>query len=193
MTTYLQEETWARVVFGISVAAFLVGELSQTLTRRRGARIADLPGEVVFRIAFFAGILMMPLGRSLAPGAGLPGPGVFVIGATIGWLGLLLRWWSFATLGSYFTTVVMTSPDQPVVDRGPYRILRHPSYTGLLAAVLGVGLMLGNWAGAAASFLVILLALVWRLRREERALVEALGSAYLEFVRDRARLVPFVW
>ncbi|WP_238384870.1 methyltransferase family protein [Segeticoccus rhizosphaerae] len=71
----------------------------------------------------------------------------------VGWLGLLLRWWSFATLGRYFTTVVKTSADQVVVSRGPYRALRHPSYTGLLAAFLGCGLMLGNWVGCGASFL----------------------------------------
>ena len=85
------------------------------------------------------------------------------------------------------------SPDQVVVSRGPYRALRHPSYTGLLAAFLGGGLMFGNALGAAASFLVILAALIQRLLREERALVDALGDEYLAFAKERARLVPFVW
>jgi protein-S-isoprenylcysteine O-methyltransferase Ste14 len=80
-----------------------------------------------------------------------------------------------------------------VVSRGPYRVLRHPSYTGLLAALLGCGLMLGNWVGTAASSLLILLALIYRLLREEQAMIDALGDAYLDFAKDRARLVPFVW
>ncbi|MEZ0446889.1 methyltransferase family protein [Cellulomonas sp. ICMP 17802] len=190
---YVQEAGWARLVLDLTVAAFVVGELSQAVKRRRGATRTDLRGEVAFRVVFFAGILALPLAQTVAPDAVLEGAAVFVVGALVGWSGLLLRWWSFATLGTYFTTVVQTSPDQAVITRGPYRLLRHPSYTGLLAAFLGAGLMLGNWVGACVGVLLILLALVYRLRREERALVEALGDAYLDFARGRARLVPFVW
>jgi protein-S-isoprenylcysteine O-methyltransferase Ste14 len=192
-TPYMQQETWARLMFDISVAAFLVGEFSQAVKWRRGASGTDLRGEAAFRMVFFAGILMLPLAQTLAPGAVLEGAGVFVLGIVIGWLGLLLRWWSFGTLGKYFTTVVKTSADQVVVSRGPYRVLRHPSYTGVLAALLGCGLMLGNWVGTAASFLLILLSLIYRVFREEHAMIDTLGDAYLDFAKDRARLVPFVW
>jgi protein-S-isoprenylcysteine O-methyltransferase Ste14 len=96
-------------------------------------------------------------------------------------------------LGHHFTTVVQTSPDQVVIQRGPYRMLRHPSYTGLLAAFVGCGLMLGNWMGTVACFLLVLLGLVYRLLREEHAMVDCCGDAYLDFAKDRARLVPHVW
>ena len=94
--------------------------------------------EAVFRAMFFSGILLLPAGRAVAPGAVIGG-GVwpFALGVVIGWLGLLLRWWSFVSLGKYFTVVVKTSEDQPVVERGPYLVLRHPSYTGLLLAFAG--------------------------------------------------------
>ena len=96
-------------------------------------------------------------------------------------------------MGRFFTTVVKTSADQKIIGRGPYRVLRHPSYTGLLAAFVGCGLMLGNWVGTAASFLVILAGLIYRLLREEQAMIDTLGDEYLDFAKDRARLVPFVW
>jgi protein-S-isoprenylcysteine O-methyltransferase Ste14 len=192
-TPYMQQETWAHLVFDISIAAFAVGELTQAVKWRRGASRTDLRGEVAFRVVFFAGILMLPLAQTLAPEAVLPGAGVFVLGAVIGWLGLVLRWWSFATLGKYFTVIVKTSADQVVVSRGPYRVLRHPSYTGLLAALLGCGLILGNWVGTGVSFLLILLAVIYRLLREEHAMIDTLGDAYLDFAKDRARLVPLVW
>jgi len=192
-TPYLEQETWARLVFEAGVVAFAVGELSQAVKRRRDASRTDPRGELAFRVVFFAAILALPLAATLVPDAVLEGAGVFVLGAVVGWLGLLLRWWSFAALGEYFTTVLQTSADQVVVDRGPYRFLRHPSYTGLLAAFLGGGLMFGNWVGALASFLLILVALVHRLRREERAMADALGDAYLDFAKGRARLIPFVW
>ena len=192
-TPYVQQESWARLVFDLTVAAFVFGEVAQAMKLRRGASRTDLRSEVAFRVVFFAGILTLPLARTLAPEADLEGAGFFVLGAVIGWVGLLLRWWSFATLGPLFTTVVKTSADQPVVSRGPYQLLRHPSYTGLLAALLGGGLMFGNWVGACACFLLVLLALVYRILREERAMVDAVGDAYLDFAKDRARLVPFIW
>ena len=65
-TPYLQQETWARLVFYISAAAFAVGEFSQAVKWRRGASRTDLRGEVVFRVIFVAGILMLPLARCLA-------------------------------------------------------------------------------------------------------------------------------
>jgi protein-S-isoprenylcysteine O-methyltransferase Ste14 len=189
----MQQEPWARLVFSISIAAFAVGEVSQAVKWRRDATHTDLLNEVGFRVIFFASILMLPFGRALAPDAVFNGAEVFVVGAIIGWLGLLLRWWSFAALGEYFTTVVKISADQVVIERGPYRVLRHPSYTGLLAAFLGAGLMLGNWVGTAASFFLILVGLIIRLLREERAMIDTLGDAYVDFAKDRARLVPFVW
>ena len=116
---FVQTESWARVLFDIGVAAFAVGEFSQAVKWRRGASRTDLRGEVLFRVIFFSGILMLPLARALAPEAILNGAGVFVLGTVIGWLGLLLRWWSFATLGKYFTTVLKTSPDQGSSNAAP--------------------------------------------------------------------------
>lgn len=190
---YLHQAPWGRLVFDLGVAAFAAGELFQATRRRSGDPRLGIRGEVGFRVAFFAAILTLPLATTIAPRASLDGATVFILGAVVGWLGLFLRWWSFATLGDYFTTVVKASADQPVVSRGPYRVLRHPGYAGLLAAFLGCGLMVGNWVGAAASFLVISVALVHRLLREEQVMVDALGDEYLEFARQRARLVPFLW
>jgi protein-S-isoprenylcysteine O-methyltransferase Ste14 len=117
----------------------------------------------------------------------------FSLGVLIGWLGLLLRWWSFLTLGKYFTVVLKTSEDQLVVDRGPDRLLRHTSYTGLLLALLGCGLIYQNWVSTAASMAIVLAALVYRIRIEERALTAALGDRYSDFAARRARLVPYLW
>jgi protein-S-isoprenylcysteine O-methyltransferase Ste14 len=184
----------ARLVFELSVGAFVVGELSQALRVRRGATRTSVGAEALFRALFLGGILLIPIGRAVAPNAAIRG-GVwtFSLGVLIGWLGLLLRWWSFVTLGKYFTVVLKTSEDQVVVDRGPYRLLRHPSYTGLLLALLGCGLIYENWFSTAGSVAVVLAALVYRIRIEERALNAALGVRYSDFAAGRARLVPFLW
>lgn len=191
---YEQVSHLARVVFSVSVGAFAAGELLQALHVRRGATRVSVRAEIVFRAMFFSAIVLFPIGRAVAPGAVI-GAGVWLFagGAVIGWLGLLLRWWSFASLGQYFTVVVKTSADQPVVERGPYRVLRHPGYTGLLLAMAGGGVMFGNWVSAVGAVGVVLIALIYRLRIEERALSAALGERYREFAAGRARLIPYVW
>ena len=184
----------ARVVFFASAGAFLADEVFQALRPRRGASRVDVRAEALFRLIFFAAIFVLPLGRAVAPGAVIGGRvWPFAIGVVLGWLGLLLRWWSIVILGRYFTVVVMTSADQPVVDRGPYRILRHPSYTGLLLVFAGLGLMLGNWVSAVAAVGLVLIALIHRIRIEEHALNASLGDRYREFAANRAQLIPYIW
>ena len=184
----------ARVVFFVSVGAFSAGELLQALHVRHGGTRVSVRAEVAFRAMLFSGILMLPAGRAVVPSATIGGGvSLFAMGVAIGWLGLLLRWWSFVSLGKYFTVVVKTSADQPVVERGPYRVLRHPSYTGLLLAFAGGGLMLGNWVSTVGAVGLVLIALVYRLRIEEQALSAALGNRYREFAAGRARLIPYVW
>jgi protein-S-isoprenylcysteine O-methyltransferase Ste14 len=191
---YEEQANLARIVFEVSVGAFVVGEFWQAFHVRRGATRAGLLSEILFRAMFFCGILLLPFGRAVTPGAATGGGAwLFALGVVIAWLGLLLRWWSFVSLGKYFTVVLKTSQDQPVVERGPYRVLRHPSYTGLLLASAGAGLMLGNWVSAAGAVGVTLAALIYRLRIEERALDAALGDRYRDFAASRARLIPYVW
>jgi protein-S-isoprenylcysteine O-methyltransferase Ste14 len=184
----------ARIVFIVSIGAFSAGELVQAFRRRRGATRVDVRAETLLRLMLFGSIVMFPLGKAVAPGTVIGG-GVFLFasGVVVGWAGTLLRWWSFVALGRYFTVVVQTSADQPVIDRGPYRFLRHPSYTGLLLMFAGVGLMIGNWVSAAGAIILVLIALIHRLRIEERALNAALGDRYREFAASRARLIPYVW
>lgn len=184
----------ARLVVALSAGAFSAGELVQAFRRRPDATRVDGRAEAFLRLMLLGSIAMFPLGRAVAPGATIGG-GVFpfALGVVAGWAGTLLRWWSFVTLGRYFTVVVQTSADQPVIDRGPYRALRHPSYTGLLLIVTGVGLMVGNWVSAAGAVILTLIALIHRLRIEERALNTTLGDRYRTFAASRARLIPYVW
>ena len=107
--------------------------------------------------------------------------------------GLVLRGWSFKALGKYFTFTVMVSTDQPVITTGPYRMLRHPSYTGLLLACTGVGLASANWAGLAAMALLPLAVILWRIHIEENALMTTLGDLYRGYASQHKRLVPLIW
>ncbi|MFL5298702.1 MAG: methyltransferase family protein [Phenylobacterium sp.] len=114
-------------------------------------------------------------------------------GATIAVLGLALRLWSVITLGQYFTYVVKVTPDQKVVDTGPYRLIRHPSYAGALLAGVGIGLSLGYALAPVIIGATSLAAYVIRILVEESALAEGIGEPYRRYMGRTRRLIPFVW
>jgi protein-S-isoprenylcysteine O-methyltransferase Ste14 len=109
------------------------------------------------------------------------------------WFGVGLRLWSFRTLGRYFTFTVQTSQDQPVVSTGPYRVIRQPGYAGILLAVIGLGVIINNWASLIVLTGAITCGIIYRITIEERALSLDLGGRYQSYAEGRKRLVPFVW
>jgi protein-S-isoprenylcysteine O-methyltransferase Ste14 len=118
---------------------------------------------------------------------------VFFIGIVLMLAGMALRWYAVAVLGRFFTFDVAVHTGQTVVEAGPYRYIRHPSYTGVLITLTGIGLALGNWAGLFALLGLMGIAYAYRIFVEESALVEALGEPYKQYMRRTKRLVPFLF
>jgi len=118
---------------------------------------------------------------------------IFAAGLVIVLLGVALRQWSVLTLGTFFTVQVQVRSDQTVVNTGPYRWVRHPSYTAIVMSFVGIGVALENWLSLVVLIVVPSVGLVIRIRVEEKALLEALGEPYREFSATRARLIPKVW
>ena len=117
----------------------------------------------------------------------------FAAGVTAIVLGSLGRQWAISTLGRFFTLNVQITDDQLVVTDGPYRWVRHPSYTADILAFTGIGLALGNWLALLAAAVLPLLGLLVRIHVEEGALFTALGEPYRAYAAGRKRLVPRVW
>ncbi len=118
---------------------------------------------------------------------------IFVIGVVIVMLGVALRQWAVHSLGRFFTVQVRVRSGQTVVDTGPYRWVRHPSYTAIIISFVGIGVALENWVSLAVLVVVPTIGLVVRIHVEERALLDALGEPYRHFATSRARLIPKVW
>jgi protein-S-isoprenylcysteine O-methyltransferase Ste14 len=114
-------------------------------------------------------------------------------GVAVMWIGLALRAGAIVALGASFRTTVEVDPGQAVVARGPYRWIRHPSYTGLLAIVAGFGLAAGSWLSFAACLVLPLPAIVRRIHVEEAELERVLGDSYRGYAAGRARLIPRLW
>jgi protein-S-isoprenylcysteine O-methyltransferase Ste14 len=100
-----------------------------------------------------------------------------------------MRW----LVGRFFTREVAVSVDQPVVQRGPYRWIRHPAYSGTFLTMLGVCLALTNWASLLVLLLCVGLGHVYRVRVEERALTQVIGQPYIEYMRRTKRFIPWLW
>ena len=124
--------------------------------------------------------------------ARLLAPAVWV-GTALLAAGSLLRRHCFKLLGEWFTGDVQARADQPVIDRGAYRFVRHPSYTGGLIMFAGIGIALGHWISFVTLVAVAAGVYSYRVAIEERALSEAIGEPYLAFLRTRKRFVPGIW
>ncbi len=124
----------------------------------------------------------------------LPNRGLFFTAALCLFaLGLLFRCYSIIYLGRFFTPNVAIATDHRLIDSGPYRFIRHPTYTGLLMIVFGVGLSFANVASLLIVVVPILACLLWRIRIEEQALAEAFGEQYLIYMHRTKRLIPFIY
>jgi protein-S-isoprenylcysteine O-methyltransferase len=124
--------------------------------------------------------------------ASLP-PWCIPVGVILFAAGIFLRWYSIIHLGRFFTINVAIAADHQLIDTGPYRFIRHPSYTGALVAFIGFGMVLGNWASLLVISLPVMLAFLYRIKVEERALIQALGQRYLDYATRTNRLIPLVY
>ena len=194
MKPYFDASHLAGVLMLIVAMAWGAMEAGHAGHRREGATKATGGGQ---RFAVIPAVLvastMLWLAPRLVPAAIRPGAVAFTVGLVILVAGLVLRGWAIMVLGDYFTGRVMVSADQPVITAGPYRLLRHPSYTGLLLACAGVGLASANWVSLAVIVVLPLAAVLWRIHAEENALLGTLGDRYRVYAAQHKRLVPLIW
>jgi len=115
------------------------------------------------------------------------------IGIVIMLSGFALRHWSIINLGKYFRTTIELEKDQKVVDKGPYRYIRHPSYAGIILFFVGYGLVSKDWLSFGVAVCLPTLSLIYRVRVEEKALAEGIGPEYVAYQKRTKKLVPGIW
>jgi len=194
------EQPGADVAFWVLLGLFAGGEyimqarsFRNRMRRRSGVR-AEGWSLVVVLVGVIGGFVGGVRLASWQPGQITAGTWpLFVLGLALIAAGVFIRQWAIFVLGRFFTVDVRVQPGQTVIDRGPYRWVRHPAYTGLILVFIGIGLALTSWASLALLAVVPTAALVVRIHAEERALLAALGDEYGQFAATRARLIPAVW
>jgi len=187
-------QTLPGILGSITCLVWLVLETRRSRRSRVEATITDKGSFAVLLAAYIVGIAAAVVCFVNVRWAAIsPAWAASVAGLLVLWGGIGFRWWAMGTLGRYFTFTVQASADQPVVSHGPYRIVRHPGYTGVLLAMVGMGLLLANWLSVLALAVVVAAGMTYRISVEERTLVAALGPAYEDYCSGRKRLIPLVW
>ena len=184
------------LAFTAAYVFWLLPELISSFTKNagRGARRNDryskffvlggisLGSLAGFGSAFAASQFAIPLDR----------PFIFTAGILLILAGAAFRWYAVRVLGKYFTLQVAIQSGQTVVESGPYRWIRHPSYSGSLVSLLGLGLVLSNWLSLVCVVVFPILGYSYRIWVEEMTLVDALGEPYRDYMKRTKRLIPFI-
>jgi protein-S-isoprenylcysteine O-methyltransferase Ste14 len=191
MTLY----SWILIILPAILAAFEIGLMLKDKSRGKGKTTVDKGTRNLNTIAMVSGLILAALlngfSKFFFPGGRTPI--VFFIGVVVMLAGLALRFWAVSNLGAAFRTTIETDADQKIVQSGPYKLIRHPSYSGLLLMCLGYGIALQNWLSVLAAVLLPLVALLYRIHVEEPALVSALGPEYAEYQKRTKKLIPWIW
>jgi protein-S-isoprenylcysteine O-methyltransferase Ste14 len=108
-------------------------------------------------------------------------------------IGMCIRLWAVTVLGRHFSLVVSVDSKQKIIQNGPYRLIRHPSYTGLLVSFIGIGLAFQTWVGSLFAFVFFIVVFGYRISIEEKALTGMFPDEYPSYIQKTSRLIPFVW
>jgi protein-S-isoprenylcysteine O-methyltransferase len=176
---------------------YFASEVLLSVTRRGRSETGTKQDRSTLRVLWIVIMASIAAGVFVAgrwKGAMLPArPEVAVAGVVLFALGLAFRWWAIVVLGRFFTVDVTIEKNHELVERGPFRFVRHPSYTGVLLAFTGWALTLRNWAAILVVLVPIFIAFVRRMNVEEEALGRGLGDRYREYIKRTKRLVPGIY
>ena len=184
-------------IFWTAYAVWVGSETIASLKKRSGnsSQRRDHGSKRLLITLIWVGVFLDFMLSFQFPGAAIPGPrvAIFYGGIFLMVAGFALRWYSMSILGRFFTFDVAIQRGHTVIEAGPYRYIRHPSYSGAILTIIGFGLALENWAGLVALLVCVGIGYGYRISVEETALAGALGEEYLAYVRRTRRLVPLVF
>lgn len=175
---------------------YLVSEIALSYLRRSGRRTKrrDSGSLVVLWITISAAIAGGIIVALKVPAFGFPLPHALaqVMGTVVA-AGLVLRWWAIFSLGRLFTVDVAIADDHELIVRGPYHLMRHPSYSGMMLAFVALAATFQNWLSLVCVLVPISAALAYRIYIEEIALEATFGEAYRDYAATTKRLIPGVF
>jgi protein-S-isoprenylcysteine O-methyltransferase Ste14 len=118
---------------------------------------------------------------------------LFIIGLILIIFGIILRSWSIQILGKFFTPTIQIKEDHALIIKGPYSIVRHPSYLGAWLTIAGATIFFGSYIGFIVEVGGMGFSYYVRTDLEEKALIEVFGQQYKDYQRRVKKIIPFIW
>ncbi|HVX27107.1 MAG TPA: isoprenylcysteine carboxylmethyltransferase family protein [Parafilimonas sp.] len=116
-----------------------------------------------------------------------------IIGLILIIFGILLRFWSIQVLGKFFTATVQIKEDHVLIIKGPYSIVRHPSYLGAWLTITGATVYFGSYIAFIVAVMGMGISYYIRINLEEKALIEMFGEQYKNYQQRVKGIIPFIW
>jgi protein-S-isoprenylcysteine O-methyltransferase Ste14 len=116
---------------------------------------------------------------------------VGLAGLIVFYVGLIVAFWSRILLGKNWSVSVQRKEQHELIKKGPYSLVRHPIYTGLLLMFLGNAIIESTWRGLI-GFLILFASFWFKLKKEEKWLTGIFGNDYSEYMTGTKALIPFI-
>jgi protein-S-isoprenylcysteine O-methyltransferase Ste14 len=117
----------------------------------------------------------------------------FVIGSLLVLTGFIIRVTSITKLKRQFTYTVTRLENHELIETGLYNIIRHPGYLGQLIIFLGISVCLSNWLSILLMIIPILYGYLYRIKVEEKFMVDQMGEKYLDYRKRTKKLIPGIY
>jgi protein-S-isoprenylcysteine O-methyltransferase Ste14 len=185
---------YASLIPAIWIAFLLYWRLKARHTKAT-QRLEPVASRIVRSVVFLSAIALLVLPRIPLPWLYRPflpsGRWRFFLGAVLTSAGLLFAVWAREYLGTNWSHSVTIKQDHQLIINGPYVVVRHPIYAGLIAGILGSVIALAQLRGLIA-FVLFSLVLWAKLRMEEVWMRDQFGASYEAYSRRVAAVVPFI-
>lgn len=179
-------------VFALWIASEIyIGIRTKQLRRNTNGKNLDRGSSFLIIIAFILGLATMF--NFHAAKVGWVNQSVSIVACILVLSGIALRIWSFFVLGRNFSPKVTVDTSQTLVQHGSYKLIRHPTYTGLLLTMTFLGLAFNSWIASIVLFVLFFLVLTYRIHVEEKALVSHFQNDYVQYRENTWRLIPYIW
>jgi protein-S-isoprenylcysteine O-methyltransferase Ste14 len=115
-----------------------------------------------------------------------------IAGLALIFAGFVIMFVAAGTLGQFYSSTLVIRKGQPLITHGIYRLTRHPLYLGVLMVCLGVPICTSSWRGCVVMAVLIPI-FTYRIRLEERLLLDEFGEAYQTYVQVTSKLLPYIF
>ena len=117
----------------------------------------------------------------------------FAIGMTLIVIGFIVRIHSILTLKQFFTYSIAKVENHKIIETGLYKFIRHPGYLGQLIIFIGISISISNWLSILFMMIPVTLGFLYRIKVEEKFMVEQLGEDYLNYQERTNRIIPLLY